>query len=325
MRYTEAKLQKITDELFKDIDKETVAFELNDLQNQEPTVLPSLLPAILLNGAAGIAVGMATNIPPHNLGEVVDGLVLTIDKAEKIGLPPAKDSELELRPFEEMEEGKFKVKVSTLNFSSAVTIEDLIEHIQGPDFPTGGIIYDKKEIAHMYATGKGRVVTRAKMEIEEGASGRVRIVATEIPYQVNKATLIEKIAQLSKDKKIEGIADLRDESSRGDIRIVIELKRDALRQKVENSLFKFTPLQSVFNTNLVALVDGEPRLLTLKMVLEEFIKHRQRIVLNRTLFLLKKSKAREHILQGLKKAIDNIDEVIETIKKSKDAEWQKWR
>ena len=322
-RYTEAKLRKIADELYNDIDKETVSFELNDLQNQEPTVLPALLPNVLLNGAVGIAVGMATNIPPHNLTEVVNGLLHTIGKAESIGKKPGKEDFRELFPFDDAEEGKFKVEVANLDFSSTATVDEMVEHIQGPDFPTGGIIYDKKEMTHMYATGKGRVLTRAKMEIEEFAGNRVRIVATEIPYQVNKATLVEKIAKLAKDKKIEGIADLRDESSRGDIRLVIELKKDALPQKVQNRLFKYTPLQSTFSTNMVMLVDGEPKLLTLKMILEEFIRHRQRIVLNRTLFLLKKSKAREHILQGLKKAIDNIDEVIETIKKSKDVETAK--
>lgn len=322
-RYTEAKLQKISEELYRDIDKETVDYMMNDLQNMEPVVLPSILPNILLNGVSGIAVGMATNIPPHNLVEVIDGINLLIDEAEIIGTKPSKDDVIELHPFEGEEEGKFKIKVAKTDFSSNATVEDLVEHIQGPDFPTGGIIYDKKEITHMYATGKGRVVTRSKMKIDEMKNGRMHIIVTEIPYQVNKSTLLEKIAKLAKDGKIDGIADLRDESNREGMRIVIELKRDALPQKVQNRLFKYTPLQNTFNTNMVALVDGEPKLLTLKMVLEEFVKHRQIVVVNRTLYLLKKAKAREHILQGLKKALDNIDEIIETIKKSKDVETAK--
>lgn len=323
MRYTEAKMQKIAEELYKDIDKETVEFVINDLQNFEPSVLPSVLPNLLLNGVTGIAVGMATSIPPHNLNEIVDGINLLIKKSETIGEKPDKDDKQTLYPFDGVEEGKFDVSVAKPDFESEANVEDLVEHIQGPDFPTGGIIYDKKELTNMYATGKGRVVTRAKTVIEEDKTGRMRIIVTEIPYMVNKATLVEKIARLAKDRKIEGISDLRDESNREGLRIVVELKRDALPQKVQNRLFKYTPLQSTFNTNMVALVDGEPKLLTLKMVLEEFVKHRQVVVVNRTLYMLKKAKAREHILQGLKKAIDNIDEVIETIKKSKDVETAK--
>jgi DNA gyrase subunit A len=318
MRYTEAKMQKISDELFRDIEKETVKFELNDLQNMEPIVLPSVIPNLLLNGASGIAVGMATNIPPHHLGEVIDGINLLIEKAETKGSEPGKNDVVELFPFEGEQEGKFTVKVAKPAFESAATVEDLVEHIQGPDFPTGGTIYDREEITRMYATGKGRVVQRAKMSIEEGKSGKSQIIITEIPYQVNKATLVEKIAKLAKDDKIKGISDLRDESNHLGMRIVIELKRTATPQKVKNRLFKFTPLQSTFNTNMVALLDGEPKRMTLKMVLEEFVKHRQTIVVNRTLFLLKKVKAREHILQGLKKALDIIDEIIALIKKSKD-------
>lgn len=325
MRYTEAKLQKLSEELYKDIEKETVPFEMNDLQNMEPTILPSVLPNILLNGASGIAVGMATNIPPHNLGEVVDGINLLIEKAETVGSEPGKDDkEQEFNAFE-TDEGKFKLKIATTNFSSSANVEDLVKLIQGPDFPTGGIIYDHKEIAQMYATGKGRVVTRAKMNIEEDKNGRMKIVVTEIPYQVNKATLVEKIASLEKNKKIVGISDLRDESNREGMRIVIELKKDALPQQVQNQLYKHTQLQEAFNANMVALLDGEPKLMTLKMILEEFVKHRQKIIVNRTIFLLKRAKAREHILQGLKIAIDNIDEVIETIKKSPDAETAKER
>jgi DNA gyrase subunit A len=320
MRYTEAKLQQLADELFRDIEKETVPYEMNDLQNLEPVVLPSVLPNLLLNGASGIAVGMATNIPPHNLEEIIDGIHLLIENAETIGAAPAKSAKpKEFRAFDS-EEGKFTASIATTDFASSSNVEDLIQIIKGPDFPTGGTIYDHKEITHMYATGKGRVVQRAKMDIEEMKNGRMRIVVTEIPYQVNKATLVEKIAAHAKAKKIEGISDLRDESNREGMRVVIELKKAAVPQKVQNRLYKYTPLQQTFNANMVALLDGEPKLMTLKVILEEFIKHRQIVIVNRTLFLLKKVKAREHILEGLKKAIDNIDEVIATIKKSKDVE-----
>jgi DNA gyrase subunit A len=316
MRYTEAKLQKISEELYKDINNETVEFVMNDLQNEEPVYLPSLLPNLLLNGASGIAVGMATNIPPHNLNEVVDGINLMIEMADSIGTKPEKD---DLTVINE----EYSVPTSKISFSSGATVEDLIQHIKGPDFPTGGTIYDQKEIMQMYATGKGRVVTRAKMETEEMKGDRIRIVVTEIPYQVNKATLVSKIADLVKNRRIEGISDLRDESSRKGMRIVIELKKDAIVKKVQNRLYKYSQLQNTFNTNMVALINGEPKLMTLKMVLEEFIKHRQEVVVNRTLFFLKKAKAREHILLGLKVALDNLDAVIKLIRSSKDAETAK--
>ncbi len=305
MRYTECKLSAITDTLYSDIDKDTVDFVMNDLQNYEPTYMPSLLPNLLLNGASGIAVGMATNIPPHNLGEILDGIQFLIEKAESIGKAPAKDDE---------------DQVAKIDFSSSANVEDLVQYIKGPDFPTGGTIYDQKEIISMYATGRGRVVTRAKMEIEEGKGGKTRIIVTEIPYQVNKSTLIAKIADLIKDKRIEGISDLRDESSRKGMRIMIELKKDAVPKKVQNQLYKYTPLQSTFNANMVALLDNEPKLMTLKMILEEFIKHRQQVVVRRTLYLLKKAREREHILQGLKIALDNLDAVIKLIRNSKDAD-----
>lgn len=321
MRYTEAKLAPIADELYRDIDAETVKFELNDLQNMEPTVLPSVIPNLLLNGVSGIAVGMATNIPPHNLSEIIDGINLMIEKASKIGEKAAEKDRITLTAFEGPS-GSFETLVCTPDFSSDATTEDLVSVIKGPDFPTGGIIYDQKEIIQMYATGKGKIVTRARITIEETKSGKTQIVVTEIPYQVNKATLISKIAEAVKDKKIVGISDLRDESSK-DIRIVIELKKDALPKKVENSLYKHTQLQNSFNTNMVALVDGEPKLLTLKTIIEEFIRHRQRIVINRTLFLLRKARAREHILLGLKIALDNLDEVIKLIRASKDQETAK--
>ena len=305
MRYTECKLQKISEELYSDIDKETITFLMNDLQNYEPTYLPSLLPNLLLNGAAGIAVGMATNVPPHNLTEVVEGIELLIEKALEIGEKPGKDD---------------KEKIAKLAFESSANVEDLVKIIKGPDFPTGGTIYDQKEIIQMYATGKGRVVTRATMGVEEGKGDKVKLVVTEIPYMVNKSTLISKIADLVKDKKIEGISDLRDESNKQGIRIVIELKKEAVVRKIQNQLYKYTQLQNTFNANFVALLDNEPKLMTLKMILEEFVRHRQQVVVNRTIFLLKKAREREHILQGLKIALDNLDAVIALIRASKDAE-----
>ena len=305
MRYTECKMAKISEELYSDIEKETVPFVLNDLQNEEPAYLPSKLPNVLLNGASGIAVGMATNIPPHNLREVVAGLIHLIETADNIGNAPKKEA---------------KKQIASPGFSSEATVEDLIEYIRGPDFPTGGIIYDRKEMIKMYATGKGRVVTRAKLNIESIDHGRSRIVVTEIPYQVNKSNLMERTAENVKKGKIQGITDLRDESDRTGLRIVVEIKRGASPKKVENQLYKYTQLQTTFNTNMVALLNGEPKLLTLKNILEEFVKHRQEVVINRTIFLLKRAKAREHILRGLKIALDNLDAVIKLIRGSKDVE-----
>lgn len=299
MRYTEARLATISDEFLRDIHKDTVDYIDNySGTTKEPVVLPSVIPNLLLNGASGIAVGMATQIPPHNLGEITDALVYMIDNPA----PKSTNGKAESR------------------FSSKANVEDLMKFIKGPDFPTGGSIYDSAEIMNAYATGKGRVVMRAKAEIEEAKSGRFDIIITELPYQVNKATLITRIADLHKDKKIEGIADLRDESDRRGMRIVIELKRDTKPQSLLNNLYKHTAMQSVFNVNSVALVDGVPHLLTLKHILEEFINHRQVVVRRRSQFELKEARAREHILEGLKIAVDHIDEVIETIKKSKDAD-----
>lgn len=316
MRYTESKMDKIAEELYKDIDKDTVDFELNDLQNEEPVYLPAVLPNLLLNGVSGIAVGMATNIPPHNLNEIIDGINHMIENAEVIG-GDVEEQEIEVVGLTQ------KLKVVQTDFSSKATANDLIEFIKGPDFPTGGVIYDQKEMIHMYATGKGRVVTRAKMAFEEMKGGKTKIIVSEIPFQVQKANLITKIADLVKNKKVDGIVDLRDESSRNEIRIVIELKKGAIPMKVQNRLYKYTPLQSTFNTNMVALLDNEPKLMTLKVILEEFVKHRQQVVVRRAIFLLKKAKAREHILQGLKIALDNLDEVIKLIRASKDVETAK--
>jgi DNA gyrase subunit A len=320
MRYTEAKLSVISEQTFNDINKDTVNMYLNDLQNMEPEVLPSLLPNMLLNGAQGIAVGMATQIPPHNLREVVQAITALIDKATNIGKNATQEDEQTHFAFEGHTDGQFKVLIAKTEFDSDATVEDLTEFVKGPDYPTGGIIYDKKEIMQVYATGKGRIVTRGVVNIEESKSGRTQIVVTEIPYMVNKSALIEKIADLVKDKKIVGLSDIRDESNREGVRIVIELKRDAVPKKVENSLYKYTQLQNAFNANMVALVHGEPKLLPLKTMLEEFVKHRQEIVIRRTLFLLKKAKAREHILLGYKIALDNLDEVIKLIRSSKDQE-----
>lgn len=322
MRYTEVKLAAISEELLRDINKNTVDFIDNySGSTEEPVLLPAVIPNLLLNGAAGIAVGMATQIPPHNLGEVCDALIYMIDHPTK-QIPASKKEEV---PKVATGKGDELVahETSTVEekFHSQATMEDLIQFIKGPDFPTGASIYDQTEIQAAYATGKGRIVMRAKAEIEETSGGKMQIIVSELPYQVNKATLIARIADLVKDKKMEGIADLRDESDRKQmVRIVVDLKRDARPQSVLNNLYKHTAMQSVFNVNLVGLVDGVPHLLTLKHILEEFVHHRQVVVRRRSEFELAEAKAREHILEGLKIAVDNIDAVIETIKKSKDAD-----
>lgn len=293
MRYTEVKLAKIAEEMLLDLDKETVPFLPNfDDTLKEPTFLPAKLPNLLLMGSDGIAVGMATKIPPHNLKEVIDTIVFMIQNCK---------FEKELMHFD-------------------VTLEDLLQFIQGPDFPTAASIYDISEIKNSYATGRGKILMRAKADIEDIGNGKSAIIVTELPYQVNKAQLVAHIATLVKNKKIEGISDLRDESDRHGIRVVIELKRDAVPKKVLNNLFKHTSLQSSFPVNMVALVDGAPQTLTLKMILEEYIKHRHLIIKKRSEFELREAHAREHILEGLKIAVDHIDEVIETIKRAKDVE-----
>lgn len=283
MRYTEAKLSALSEEMLFDIEKKTVDFAPTyDGAHKEPKVLPSKFPNLLLNGSMGIAVGMATNIPPHNLSELCDGITHLIENPQ-------------------------------------ATIEELVEIIKGPDFPTGGIIYNIEDIRTAYATGRGGIVVRAKTDIQENKRGFFQIVVSEVPYQVNKAKLLEKIAMLVQEKKIEGIKDLRDESNREGVRVVIELKKDAYPKKVLNRLFKLTDLQTKFHVNMLALIDGlQPRVLNLKTVLEEYIKHRQVVIQRRTEFDLEKAKERAHILEGLKKALDKIDAVIETIRKSKD-------
>ncbi|MDO8429541.1 MAG: DNA gyrase subunit A [Candidatus Daviesbacteria bacterium] len=307
MRYTEARLSAIADELLRDIHKQTVNFKDNySGTTQEPVVLPSVTPNLLLNGASGIAVGMATQIPPHNLGEVMDAINFMIDR-ETLRLSKKTDS-------------KDGQNLISAKFQSDATVEELMQFIKGPDFPTGASIYDHTEIMNAYATGRGRVVMRAKAEIEETKSGRFDIIVTELPYMVNKATLVAKIADLHKEKKIEGIADLRDESDRRGMRVVMELKRDAKPQSLLNNLYKHTAMQSVFNVNMVALVEDVPHLMPLKHILEEFINHRQVVVKRRSEFELQEARAREHILEGLKIAVDHIDEVIKTIRASKDAD-----
>lgn len=281
MRYTEAKMARLADELLADIDKETVDFRDNyDGTTREPSVLPAKLPNLLLNGQLGIAVGMATNIPPHNLGELIDATV------HQINHPDA-------------------------------GLDDLLNYIKGPDFPTGGIVFGKDSLRSAYATGRGGVVVRGVAEIAEGAKGRHQIIITEIPYGLNKASLIEKIADLHKEKKIAGISDIRDESARGVVRVVIDLKKDAYPKKLLNQLYKLTPLQMTFHFNMLALIDGiQPRVLGLQDIIQEHIKHRQVVVRRRTEFELRKAKERAHILEGLKIALDHIDEVIQTIRSS---------
>ena len=307
MRYTECRLDSIADEMLLDIEKETVDFIPNfDGSIPEPVYLPAKLPNLLLMGSEGIAVGMATKIPPHNLTELVDAIIFLISKATI-------DKKATTTVTAEGESKKF-------GMSFDVTLEDLMNFVQGPDFPTAGAIYDINEIRNAYSTGKGKIVMRGKAEIEEIGNGKSMIAITELPYQVNKANLVAKIADLVKDKRLEGISDLRDESDRRGIRVVVELKRDAQPNKVLNNLYKYTELQSTFPMNVVALVDGTPRTLTLREILEEYLKHRHDVIYRRSEFELKEAKAREHILEGLKIAVDHIDEVIAIIKKAKDAD-----
>ena len=281
MRYTEARLQKIAEEMLRDIDKETVDFSLNfDDTLKEPTVLPTVLPNLLLNGASGIAVGMATNMPPHNLSEVIDATVAYINNND-------------------------------------IDIPELMQHVKAPDFPTGGTIYGYEGVKSAFETGRGRVILRAKAEIEVTNSGKERIIVTEIPYQVNKADMIKKTAELVNDKKIEGISDLRDESDRNGMRIVYEIKNNAITNVVLNKLYKYTALQSSFSVNNICLVKGRPQLLNLKQLIGYFVEHRHEVIVRRTKYDLQKAKDRAHILEGLIVASDNIDEVIQIIRGSK--------
>lgn len=324
MRYTEAKLQAITEELLADLDKNTVSFTDNfDGSYQEPTVMPARLPNLLLMGADGIAVGMATKIPPHNLSEVVDAITQLITMGQVSNTNPEVSAKLESTDQNAKEEFLESCTPSLLTgqFVSEATVDDLLTHIKGPDFPTGGIIFDHAAIKDVYVTGKGRVLTRAKTTIEEGKSGKYQIIVTELPYQVNKARLVAKIADLVRNKKIVGITDLRDESDRQGMRIVIELKRDSRPKSVLNNLFKYTQLQDTFSANLVALNDqGAPQLMTLKVILNSYVAHRQLVVTARAQYELKSARARAHILEGLLIALDHLDEVINIIRNSTDAD-----
>ncbi|MEG0499587.1 MAG: DNA gyrase subunit A, partial [Rikenellaceae bacterium] len=280
MRYTEARMRKITEEVMADIDKETVDFTLNfDDSLEEPSVLPTRIPLLLVNGTNGIAVGMATNMPPHNLTEVLNGCCAYIDNPE-------------------------------------IEIEELCEYIKGPDFPTGAMIYGYEGVRQAYMTGRGRALMRSRTEIEVADNGRESIIVTEIPYMVNKSEMIRKIADLVNDKKIEGISDINDESARDSVRVVIELKSDAVASVVLNTLFKYTELQTSFPINSIALVHGRPKMLTLKDSIKHFINHRHDVVVRRTKYLLTQAEKRAHILQGLLIAIDNIDEVVRIIRSS---------
>ncbi len=329
MRYTEVKLDKITQEILTDIEKETVEFRQNfDDTLKEPAFLPSRIPNLLLMGSDGIAVGMATKIPPHNLGEVVDALTAMIDKG-KVVLPKEenggdkKDKDFEIKKIELDQEDKNEQLLS-LSFESKATIEeDLMNHIKGPDFPTGGSIYNKNEILQAYTTGKGKILIRAKAEIEEARGDKFKIVISEIPYQVNKSKLVAKIAQLIKEKKINNVADLRDESDREGLRIILDLKKTSRPKAILNNLYKNTQMQISYPVNMVALVNGVPSTLNLKQILTEFIKHRQKVIIKRTIFELEGAKKHAHILEGLKIALDNLNAVISTIKKSKDVQTAK--
>jgi DNA gyrase subunit A len=288
MRYTEARLHRLAEELLADIDKDTVDFGPNfDDSLEEPLVLPARVPNMLLNGTSGIAVGMATNIPPHNLGELTDAIIFLIDNYDRM---------------------------------DDIPVEELMKFVHGPDFPTGGIIVGREGIESTYGTGRGRIVVRGLAHIEEGKGGRHEIIITEIPYQVNKTTLIERIAELVREEKIDQISDLRDESDQRGMSIVIELKRGAQPKKVLNQLYKFTSLQTTFGAQVLALVDGEPRTLPLKRSLQIFIEHRQTVIVRRTNFELAKARARQHILDGYLIALNNLDAVIKTIRESQDAD-----
>ena len=288
MRYTEARLARIAEALLADIEKDTVNWTDNfDGSLQEPAVLPALLPNLLLNGNSGIAVGMATNIPPHNLSELADAIAYVVDR------------------WTELED---------------VTVDELMQFVHGPDFPTGGLVLGLEELKLAYGTGKGRVIMRARTRIEEMAGGRHRILVTEIPYQLNKTTLLERIAELVREGRIPDISDLRDESDRKGMHVVIELKRGAAPRKVLNQLFKYTPLQSTFGVNLLALVDGEPRLLSLKRALQIYVDHRIEVITRRTEYLLRVARERAHILEGLRIALQFLDEVIRIIRTADSAD-----
>ncbi|HEY4692095.1 MAG TPA: DNA topoisomerase (ATP-hydrolyzing), partial [Bellilinea sp.] len=288
MRYTEARLGPMAEELLADIDKNTVDYADNfDGSLKEPLVLPARLPNLLLNGSVGIAVGMATNIPPHNLRELCNAITYLIDHYEQ---------------------------------ADEVSVDDLMAFLPGPDFPTGGIIVGAETIKQMYSTGRGRLIVRGQAHVEEAKGGRFNIIITEIPYQINKTTLIERIADLAREGRLDSISDLRDESDRRGMSIVLELKRGAQGKKVLNQLYKYTPLQTTFGAHILALVDNEPRLLSLKRALQYYIEHRQQVITRRSQYELDKARARAHVLDGLLIALSNLDAVIQTIRQSPDVE-----
>jgi len=319
MRYTESKMHKHALLVVGDIDKQTVDYVPNyDGSATEPQILPSILPNLILNGADGIAVGMATKIPPHNLGEVLDAITDIISKGnQEIFKKTSIDYKKDIKTEEDL---KTLPKQRFPKFKTEIELNELMQHIPGPDFPTGGSIYDKKEIELTYATGRGRILMRGIAEIQENKNGKFQIIISELPYQVNKARLVAKIADLIKQKRIEGVSDLRDESNRLGIRVVVDIKRDGKPKTILNKLFKYTELQKAFNANMLALVESEPKVLNLKRFLELYIEHRQEIVIRRAEYDLAKSREREHILEGLMIALDNIDEVINTIRKSKNSD-----
>jgi len=325
MRYTEVKMAKITSFMLADIQKDTADFVDNfDATLKEPVYLPAILPNLLLMGSEGIAVGMATKIPPHNLKEVIDAVVTTIEKGNIITTQETQEKETDfvIKKINLVASGQKKtvdgeIKPVQVSFESSITVDELVKIIPGPDFPTGSAIYDAASLQEVYATGRGKIVVRGIAEIKEGRPGRQQIVISEIPYQVNKANLVKKIAELVKDKKITGIADLRDESDKDGLSVVVDLKRDARPKAVLNNLYKHTRLQTTFPANFVALIDGAPHTVNLKQILTEYIKHRQRVIIRRTIFELTSAKRRAHILEGLKIALDNLDAVIKTIRRSK--------
>jgi len=332
MRYTEVKLAKPSDSMLTDIEKETVDFIENfDSTLKEPVYLPALLPNLLLMGSEGIAVGMATKIPPHNLREVVDAVIAMIKAGRVIKTSEEGANEKNhedhtdfiikkinlVASGEEKSLTQEEVNPNQISFETDSTIDDLVKYIPGPDFPTGGAIYDASSMNEVYATGRGRIVVRGIAEITEGAKGKQQIVITELPYQVNKAELVAKIAELVRDKKLVGVADLRDESDKDGMRVVVDLKRDSKPKSVLNNIFKHTKLQTTFPANFVALTDGTPHTMNLKQILVEYVKHRQKVVTRRTIFDLTEAKKRAHILEGLKIALDNLDAVIKTIRESK--------
>lgn len=329
MRYTEVKLASISEAILADIEKDTVDFMENfDATLKEPVYLPALLPNLLLMGSEGIAVGMATKIPPHNLKEVCEAVIQTIKTGRVVSEEKAQQEQAEfvikrislVASGEEKALSGAEANPTAVSFESDIGVDELIEFIPGPDFPTGATIHDGNSLKEVYATGRGKITIRGVAEIKEGKKGRQQIVISEIPYQVNKAEMVAKIAELVKDKKITGIADLRDESDKDGMSVVVELKRDAKPKAVLNNIYKHTRLQTTFPANIVALVDGTPHTLNLKQILTEYIKHRQKVVIKRTIFELTEAKKRAHILEGLKIALDNLDAVIKTIRSSRTQE-----